>query len=966
MTTPLSHPPSNDPRLLGGAGLGGRRGRALASSQRCGSAAHTESASQGAGARTTREGTSSAAAAAGQGAGRDRPVGYPSSPGIRGCTCCSLASSQVPMEEMEEELKCPVCGSFYREPIILPCSHNLCQACARNILVQTPESEPPQSRRASGSGVSDYDYLDLDKMSLYSEADSGYGSYGGFASAPTTPCQKSPNGVRVFPPAMPPPPTHLSPALAPVPRNSCITCPQCHRSLILDDRGLRGFPKNRVLEGVIDRYQQSKAAALKCQLCEKAPKEATVMCEQCDVFYCDPCRLRCHPPRGPLAKHRLVPPAQGRVSRRLSPRKVSTCTDHELENHSMYCVQCKMPVCYQCLEEGKHSSHEVKALGAMWKLHKRLPAGRDEGDSDVALPIWCTAEGSGQLRVHTGKLLSPESCCGPASEGVSWAALPSQLSQALNGLSDRAKEAKEFLVQLRNMVQQIQENSVEFEACLVAQCDALIDALNRRKAQLLARVNKEHEHKLKHWSSGDICCPSIALREVVRDQISHCTVKLRQTTGLMEYCLEVIKENDPSGFLQISDALIRRVHLTEDQWGKGTLTPRMTTDFDLSLDNSPLLQSIHQLDFVQVKASSPVPATPILQLEECCTHNNSATLSWKQPPLSTVPAEGYILELDDGSGGQFREVYVGKETMCTVDGLHFNSTYNARVKAFNKTGVSLYSKTLVLQTSEDTDSEEQTPPFPVPSERLPLRRMSPFSSTLNLQPSFPGRSYFDFRSSPHQLSLHSSLQSLNAPGCNFETQSAPYSQLGKYIYFDIKKLLAVAWFAFDPGSAHSDIIFSNDNLTVTCSSYDDRVVLGKTGFSKGVHYWELTIDRYDNHPDPAFGVARMDVMKDVMLGKDDKAWAMYVDNNRSWFMHNNSHTNRTEGGITKGATIGVLLDLNRKTLTFFINDEQQGPIAFENLEGLFFPAVSLNRNVQVTLHTGLPVPDFYSSRASIA
>ncbi|KAM7025308.1 E3 ubiquitin-protein ligase TRIM9 isoform X5 [Lonchura striata] len=721
------------------------------------------------------------------------------------------------MEEMEEELKCPVCGSFYREPIILPCSHNLCQACARNILVQTPDSESPQSRRASGSAVSDYDYLDLDKMSLYSEADSGYGSYGGFASAPTTPCQKSPNGVRVFPPAAPPPPAALAPP--PPPRNACLTCPQCHRSLVLDERGLRGFPRNRLLEGVIDRYQQGRAAALRCQLCEKAPKEAAVMCEQCDVFYCDPCRLRCHPPRGPLAKHRLVPPAQGRVSRRLSPRKISTCTDHELENHSMYCVQCKSPVCYQCLEEGKHSSHEVKALGAMWKLHK------------------------------------------------------SQLSQALNGLSDRAKEAKEFLVQLRNMVQQIQENSVEFEACLVAQCDALIDALNRRKAQLLSRVNKEHEHKLK----------------VVRDQISHCTVKLRQTTGLMEYCLEVIKENDPSGFLQISDALIRRVHLTEDQWGKGTLTPRMTTDFDLNLDNAPLLQSIHQLDFVQMKVSSPVPAPPILQLEECCTHNNSATLSWKQPPLSTVQVEGYILELDDGNGGQFREVYVGKETMCTVDGLHFNSTYSARVKAFNKSGVSPYSKTLVLQTSE---------------------------------------------------------------GCNFDTQGSPYSQL-------------VAWFSFDPSSAHADIIFSNDNLTVTCNSYDDRVVLGKTGFSKGLHYWELSIDRYDNHPDPAFGVARIDVLKDAMLGKDDKAWAMYVDNNRSWFMHNNSHTNRTEGGITKGATVGVLLDLTRRTLTFSINEDQQGPVAFENLEGLFFPAVSLNRNVQVTLHTGLPVPEFYASRSAM-
>lgn len=38
---------------------------------------------------------------------------------------------------------------------------------------------------------------------------------------------------------------------------------------------------------------------------------------------------------------------------------------------------------------------------------------------------------------------------------------------------------------------------------------------------------------------------------MVWDQINHCTLKLRQSTGLMEYCLEVIKENDPSGFLQV-------------------------------------------------------------------------------------------------------------------------------------------------------------------------------------------------------------------------------------------------------------------------------------------------------------------------------------------------------------------------------------------------------------------------------
>ncbi|XP_067391870.1 tripartite motif-containing protein 67 isoform X8 [Emydura macquarii macquarii] len=608
---------------------------------------------------------------------------------------------------MEEELKCPVCGSLFREPIILPCSHNVCLPCARTIAVQTPEREPPEAECAAGGGGGGGEHAD--KLSLHSESDSGYGSY--------TPSLKSPNGVRVLP--LGPAPAGASAAAAAAaaaPRgagpSSSLTCPQCHRSASLDPRGLRGFPRNRLLEAIVQRYQQGRAAA-KCQLCDRSPPEAAaVACEQCEVLYCAACQLKCHPARGPFAKHRLLPPPglQGAPSggggkAAGAARKLPTCADHELENYSMYCVSCGTPVCYQCLEEGRHGQHEVKALGAMWKQHK-----------------------------------------------------------------------------------------------------------------------------------------------VVWDQINHCTLKLRQSTGLMEYCLEVIKENDPSGFLQISDALIKRVQVSQEQWVKGALEPKVSADFDLTLDSEPLLQSIHQLDFIQMKFPITVPPVPLLQLEKCCTRNNSVTLAWRMPPFTHNPVEGYILELDDGDGGQFREVYVGKETLCTIDGLHFNSTYNARVKAFNSSGVGPYSKTVVLQTSD------------------------------------------------------------------------------------------VAWFTFDPSSAHRDIVLSNDNQTATCSSYDDRVVLGTAAFSKGVHYWELHVDRYDNHPDPAFGIARINVVKDMMLGKDDKAWAM------------------TEGGVSKGATVGVLLDLNKHSLTFYINGQQQGPPAFENVEGVFMPALSLNRNVQVTLHTGLEVP----------
>ncbi|CAL8316812.1 unnamed protein product [Boreogadus saida] len=210
-----------------------------------------------------------------------------------------------------------------------------------------------------------------------------------------------------------------------------------------------------------------------------------------------------------------------------------------------------------------------------------------------------------------------------------------QLSQALNGVSDKAKDAKEFLVQLKNMLQQIQESGVEFEACLVAQCDSLIEALTRQKAKLLTKVTKEKEYKQK----------------VVRDQITHCTMKLRQTTGMMEFCLEVIKENDPSGFLQISDALVKRVSSSQDQWVKGALEPKVGPEFDLTLSTDVLLQTILQLDFCQNK----VPAAPLLQLEKCCTRNNSATLAWRVTAPAGSPIEGYVLELDDGNGGQYRE-----------------------------------------------------------------------------------------------------------------------------------------------------------------------------------------------------------------------------------------------------------------------------------------------------------------------
>ena len=61
----------------------------------------------------------------------------------------------------------------------------------------------------------------------------------------------------------------------------------------------------------------------------------------------------------------------------------------------------------------------------------------------------------------------------------------------------------------------------------------------------------------------------------------------------------------------------------------------------------------------------------------------------------------------------------------------------------------------------------------------------------------------------------------------------------------------------------------------------------------------------------------------MIEGKNEKGWSMYIDHQRSWFLHNNVHSQRTDGGIDVGSTVGVLLDLNNHQLSFYVNDDLQ-------------------------------------------
>lgn len=254
---------------------------------------------------------------------------------------------------MDVELTCPACNKYYNNPVCLPCSHSICMACALRLqaAVNNYSSTEEQAR---------LDFSDVDKMSLYSEADSGV-SMGTGSSRPNSYLAMSRMDL------LSPTPLHEA--------CTCLICPAkgCRKIHYLNEEGVGALPKNRVLEMIVDKYQTDKNFIAPCQKCPAEHKKAAKsMCEQCEVFYCEKCKDESHPLRGPLAEHNLVSPSEGRtILRRRTREKELKCKEHLEENLTMYCLICKQTVCYLCIQEGdRHLNHDVQATASICKSHK--------------------------------------------------------------------------------------------------------------------------------------------------------------------------------------------------------------------------------------------------------------------------------------------------------------------------------------------------------------------------------------------------------------------------------------------------------------------------------------------------------------------------------------------------------------------------------------------------------------------
>lgn len=140
----------------------------------------------------------------------------------------------------------------------------------------------------------------------------------------------------------------------------------------------------------------------------------------------------------------------------------------------------------------------------------------------------------------------------------------------------------------------------------------------------------------------------------------------------------------------------------------------------------------------------------------------------------------------------------------------------------------------------------------------------------------------------------------------------------------------VAYTAWNPSDKSANLTLSNGNLSIATTN-PGGMVRSALGKASGKWYWEVT---KNGGPDLVVGVAKAGANLSAYLGSDVNGYG-YISSNGAKVT--GGGTTGYGSTYTNGDVIGVALDLDAGTLTFYKNGVSQG-VAFTGLSGMIHAA----------------------------
>ncbi|XP_048783727.1 LOW QUALITY PROTEIN: fibronectin type III and SPRY domain-containing protein 1 [Lagopus muta] len=258
------------------------------------------------------------------------------------------------------------------------------------------------------------------------------------------------------------------------------------------------------------------------------------------------------------------------------------------------------------------------------------------------------------------------------------------LRKIITTLAVKNEEIQNFIYSLKQMLQNVEDNSARVQEDLEGEFQSLYALLDELKDSMLMKIKQDRASRTYELQA----------------QLAACAKALESSEELLETANQTLATANNHDFAQAAKQIKDSV----------TMAPafRLSLKAKVSDNMSHLMVDFAQeRRLLQALAFLPVPSTPEIDLTESLVADNCVTLSWRMPDEDSK-IDHYVLEYRrtnfEGPPRAKEEqpwmVVEGiKGTEYTLSGLKFDMKYmNFRVRACNKAVAGEFSEAVTLET----------------------------------------------------------------------------------------------------------------------------------------------------------------------------------------------------------------------------------------------------------------------------